>query len=82
MFAEYASVTPTKDVLSVMNIYSSAGRLAKEETTDILESRRMQTDELLIFERFIDAIGSIREPRERGRHAWFGRKSGRKGDAA
>ncbi len=39
MFAENKSEVPTKDVLAVMAIYSSAVKLGKDETTEILVDR-------------------------------------------
>lgn len=61
MFAENSSPVSTKDVLDAMNIYSQAGRLGEHETTDILESRRLQKDEVAIFEKILDVIGTVKD---------------------
>ena len=61
MFAENSEIVSTKDVLSAMKIYSQAGRLQKDETTDILESRKMQKDEIVVFEKLVDAIDRAKD---------------------
>jgi hypothetical protein len=63
MFAENPNQVSTKDVLTVMNIYSTAGKLGKDETTEMLEARRMQRDESLVFEKLIDAVGALKDLR-------------------
>jgi hypothetical protein len=60
MFEENKSIVSTKEVLSAMSIYSVPGKLSKDETTDILESKKMYTDEGLVFERLVDALGTFR----------------------
>ena len=60
MFEENSNIVSTKEVLGAMSIYSTPGRLAKDETTDILESRKTYMDEGLIFERLVDALGALR----------------------
>jgi hypothetical protein len=44
-----------------MNVYSSAGKLGKDETTETLETRRMQKDEAIVFEKLVDAVGAFKE---------------------
>jgi len=61
MFAENPDRIPTKDVLASMNIYSNAGKLGKDKTTEMLEARRMQKDELSVFEKFVDAISAFKD---------------------
>jgi hypothetical protein len=57
MFAENPTPVPTKDVLTAMNIYSTAGKIGKDETTEMLEARRLQRDESVVFEKLIDTLG-------------------------
>jgi hypothetical protein len=61
MFAENPNVVPTADVIKAMSIYSSAGKLGKDETTEILETRKLQRDETIIFEKMVEALSAIRE---------------------
>jgi len=61
MFEENRTEAPTKDVLAVMNIYSSAGRVGKDETTERLEARRMERDESAIFGKLIDTINDLKK---------------------
>jgi hypothetical protein len=52
MFAENDTVMPTADVLKNMSIYSSAGKLGKDETTEILETRKLQRDEMVFLKKW------------------------------
>jgi hypothetical protein len=61
MFAENPTPVSTRDVLVSMNVYSSAGKLGTDETTEILETRRMQKDEAIVFEKLVDAVGAFKE---------------------
>lgn len=40
--------------------YSAAGKLAPGESTEILESRKLSKDEIVIFERIVEALGRAR----------------------
>jgi hypothetical protein len=60
MFAENRDIVPTSEVIKAMNIYSGGQRLAQGETTEILETRRLQRDELVIFEKFVEALGATK----------------------
>jgi hypothetical protein len=61
MFAENPNPVSTRDVLVSMNVYSSAGKLGKDETTEILETRRMQKDEAIVFEKLVDALSAFKD---------------------
>lgn len=61
MFRENTHETSTKDVLSAMNVYSHSSKLGKDETTEILEARRLQKDEMAIFEKLVDAVSKFKE---------------------
>ncbi|MFT8247174.1 hypothetical protein [Roseomonas sp. BN140053] len=63
MFSENPTSTATADVLKAMSIYSTAGRLGKDETTEMLETRKLQRDELILFEKMVEALNSFRERR-------------------
>jgi hypothetical protein len=65
MFAENTNVVPTADVIKVMSIYSGDQKLMQGETTEILEARRLQRDDIVIFEKLIEAFGAIRGAKER-----------------
>jgi hypothetical protein len=60
MFAENPNTVATQDVLAAMSIYSSAGKLGKDETTEIIEARKMQRDEALVFEKLAETVGALR----------------------
>lgn len=61
MFSENKSIVSTVDVIRSMRFYSGDQKISKDETTEILEARRMQRDEMVIFEKMLDTIGAIRE---------------------
>jgi hypothetical protein len=61
MFAENPNEVSTKDVLAAMSIYSSAGKLGKDETTEMLEVRKMQRDETFVFEKLAEIWGALKE---------------------
>ena len=61
MFAENRTEIPTKEVLASMSIYSRATKLGKDETTEILESRRLQKDEMVVFEKLVDAVSAFKD---------------------
>jgi hypothetical protein len=61
MFAENNNVAPTADVIKAMKIYSGDEKLARGETTEILEARRLQRDDIVIFEKLVEAFGAIKE---------------------
>jgi hypothetical protein len=61
MFAENKTVATTTDVIKAMKVYSGAERLAQGETTEILETRRLQRDDIVIFEKLVEAFGAIKE---------------------
>jgi len=61
MFAKNNAIVATKDVIQAMTMYSSAGKLGKDETTEMLETRRLQHDENVIFEKLIDAVSVVRD---------------------
>ena len=61
MFAENTTIVPTADVIRAMTIYSSSQKLMQGETTEILESRRLQGDDLVIFEKLIEAFSAVKE---------------------
>ena len=61
MFAEDKSVVvPAAEVIKAMSMYSTAGKLGKDETTEILETRRMERDEMILFEKIADRFIEIR----------------------
>jgi hypothetical protein len=43
-----------------MSIYSSAGKLGKDETTEMIEVRKMQRDEALVFEKLAETLGALK----------------------
>jgi hypothetical protein len=61
MFAENSEIVATGDVIHAMNIYSDVGKLGKDETTEMLEARRLQRDEIVVVEKFIDAMSTLRD---------------------
>lgn len=61
MFKESTLDVPTKDVLGSMSIYSTAGKLLPGETSDILESRKMQRDELVFMETIAAAFAKYKD---------------------
>jgi hypothetical protein len=44
-----------------MTIYSGGQKLMAGETTEILEARRLQGDDIVVFEKLIDAFTAVRE---------------------
>ncbi len=71
MFAENQNVVPTADVIKAMTIYSGAQKLTQGETTEILEARRLQRDDIVVFEKLIEALAQSRRRRRlrnRGRN--------------
>ncbi|MBS7811235.1 hypothetical protein [Roseococcus pinisoli] len=60
MFTENKTITPTKDVLMAMTIYSNAGKLGKDETTDLIEARKLQKDEMVLIEKIIESLSLLR----------------------
>jgi hypothetical protein len=59
MFVENrTTIVPTSDVIRSMNIYSSAGKIAAGETTDILEARKRQIDELEFLKKVVSLMVS------------------------
>ncbi|HXP06308.1 MAG TPA: hypothetical protein VN808_19505 [Stellaceae bacterium] len=61
MFAESGTIEPTADVIKAMAIYSGDQKLMQGETTEILESRRLQRDDIIVFEKLIEALGAVKE---------------------
>ena len=61
MFSENGTVVQAADVLKAMNIYSATGRLGKEETTEMLEMRKLHRDEAVLFEKILGAIEGLRK---------------------
>jgi hypothetical protein len=61
MFKENTDIVPTADVIKAMNIYSGSQKLMEGETTEILETRRLQRDDLVIFEKLIDAFSAAKK---------------------
>ncbi|MCP4254043.1 MAG: hypothetical protein GY775_11665 [Candidatus Scalindua sp.] len=49
------------DLIMKSKFYSDAGKLAKGETTEILESKKLQKDEIAIFEKIIESVGNIKK---------------------
>ena len=66
MFTENTNITPTEDVLGAMRMYSSAGILESGQTTDIIETKKLQKDELIIFEKLIDIMSTLRNAEPKG----------------
>jgi hypothetical protein len=64
MFAENGTIVPTSDVIKSMNIYSPTGKLAAGETTDILEVRKQQIDELEFLEEIVSLMASDKSNKE------------------
>jgi hypothetical protein len=60
MFAENATIVPTAEVINAMTIYSGGQKLMQGETTEILEARRLQGDDLVIFEKLIEAFSAAK----------------------
>lgn len=57
MFDEnHTSWIPTAEVLKNMNIYSTPGKIGSGETTDIVEMRKLQRDELSFIEGLVAGI--------------------------
>jgi hypothetical protein len=50
-------------VLAAMSIYSSAGKLGKGETTEMLEVRKMQRDETVVFEKLAEIWSALKDLR-------------------
>ncbi|MEE7626593.1 hypothetical protein V3O24_10500 [Methylobacter sp. Wu8] len=52
--------SPTKidpmELIKIGQFFSSAGKLSKDETTEIIESKKLEKDELAILEKVIDAV--------------------------
>jgi hypothetical protein len=72
MFEENTEIVATTDVIRARNIYSDAGKLGKDETTEMLEARRLQDDEIVVVEKFIDAMSTLRDQKkdnEKTRHS-------------
>jgi hypothetical protein len=61
MFAENNMIAATTDVIKAMTIYSGPEKLIEGETTEMLEARRLQRDELVIFEKLIEALSAAKE---------------------
>lgn len=61
MFAENETIVPTSEVIRAISIYSTAGKLMKDETTEILETRKLQRDEIVLIEKLFEAMATIRE---------------------
>jgi hypothetical protein len=61
MFAENKNVVPTADVIKAMNIYSGDAKLMHGETTEILEARRLQRDDIVIFEKLVEAFTAVKD---------------------
>jgi hypothetical protein len=61
MFAENNVIATTTDVIKAMTIYSGTEKLMEGETTEMLEARRLQRDDLVIFEKLIEAFSAARE---------------------
>lgn len=59
MFSENSSIALPKEVLSAVSLYSSAGKIGKDETLDIIESKKLYRDEIQVFEKIIDAVSAI-----------------------
>jgi hypothetical protein len=47
-------------ILEKVDLYSSVGKLSQGETTEILEARKLQKDELELVDKFIELIGKLR----------------------
>jgi hypothetical protein len=60
MFAENTTIMPTADVIKAMTIYSGGEKLMQGETTEILEARRLQGDDLVIFQKLIEAFSAVK----------------------
>lgn len=60
MFKENTDIVPTADVIKAMNIYSGTQKLMEGETTEILETRRLQRDDIVIFEKLIEAFSAAK----------------------
>jgi hypothetical protein len=65
MFAENSTVVSAKEVLQSINIYSGPVKIGKDETIDILESKRLQKDEIVILEKLVDALSVVRGKEEK-----------------
>lgn len=65
MFKESSLVVPTKEVLGSMSIYSSAGKFLSGETSDIIESRKMQRDELVFMETIAAAFAQYKKSEDK-----------------
>jgi hypothetical protein len=61
MFAENPNEVSTTDVLAAMSIYSSAGKLGKDETTEMIEVRKMHRDETFVFEKLAEIWGALKD---------------------
>jgi hypothetical protein len=64
MFAENSDIVPTADVIRAMNIYSSGQKLGAGETTEILETRRLQTDDIVILEKLLGIFSTLKRTPE------------------
>ena len=60
MFAENSDIVPTADVIKAMTFYSGNQKLAQGETTEILEARRLQRDDIVVFEKLVEAFGALK----------------------
>ncbi len=49
------------ELIKNSKFYSDAGKLEKGETTEILESKKLQKDEIAIFEKIIESVGNMKK---------------------
>ena len=45
------------DLLKDNHFYSDAGKLSKGETTEVIETRKLEKDEIEVFQKIIDVVG-------------------------
>ncbi|MGU3362282.1 hypothetical protein ACLBWX_18295 [Methylobacterium sp. M6A4_1b] len=61
MYSENKTIVPTQDVIKSMTMYSGVGKLSKDETTDVIELRKMYRDELMFFEKISEIFQKNKE---------------------
>ncbi|MEM9156105.1 MAG: hypothetical protein AAGB13_13905 [Cyanobacteria bacterium P01_F01_bin.33] len=48
-------------LLADQHFYSTAGRLTKDETTEVIEARKLEKDEMVLFEKMIEIVGRTKQ---------------------
>jgi hypothetical protein len=65
--SESSAKTSIQHMLKNLNLYSGSPKLARGETTDLLESRKMQKDEIVLFEKALDLMNFVRSERSKSK---------------